>query len=108
MSKKCQKLNFFFKLPKKVFLFSKKLPKNFIFLKKKEHFWQFKKEKKGNFWQLCSKECKVFGNFLTFKWQFSRGSGVGVNSQIVIVLHTGMCYDNNALSSWNIFYPIFI
>ena len=28
-----------------------------------------------NFWQFFLKKCQVFGNFLTVKWQFSRGSG---------------------------------
>ena len=31
-------------------------------------------EEKDNFWQL-KKICQVFGNFFTFKWQFSGGSG---------------------------------
>ena len=32
-------------------------------------------EKKYNFWQFLWKKSQVFGNFLTFKWQFSGGSG---------------------------------
>ena len=28
-------------------------------------------EKNENFWQFKKKKCQVFGNFLTFKWQFS-------------------------------------
>ena len=31
--------------------------------------------KKDNFFQLFWKKCQVFVNFLTFKWQFSGGSG---------------------------------
>ena len=42
-----------------------------FFLKKKENFWQF-------FWKIC----QVFGNFLTFKWQFSGGSGVDQSEAI--------------------------
>ena len=60
MSKSCQKLD----------IFSKKLPR-IVF--KKNYQCQFF-GKNVNFWQFFEKKSQVFGNFLTFKWQFSGGS----------------------------------
>ena len=31
-------------------------------------------KKNGNFWQFLGKKWQFFGNFSTFKWQFSGGS----------------------------------
>ena len=64
MSKTCQKLDI-----------KKKMPKTFI--KKKE------KKIVGNFFE----KCQVFGNFMTFKWQFSGGSD-STNHSILINLIT--------------------
>ena len=61
--KNCQKLDIFFKKIGKNFHFFKKIAIG-NFFEKNEHFWQF-----------FLKKCQVFGNFLTVKWQFSRGSG---------------------------------
>ena len=61
------------KIAKNLTFFQKKLPKIFIFFKKiaNGNFFFFNE----NFWQFFWKKCKIFGNFLTFKWQFSGGSG---------------------------------
>jgi len=45
-----------------------------IFLKKMKIFGNFF-GKNENFWQFFWKKCQVFGISLTFKWQFSGGSG---------------------------------
>ena len=65
MSKNCQKLEIFFKkIDKNCHFFNKIAIGNFIEINNNFiHFWQF-------FW----KKFHVFGNFLTFKWQFSGGS----------------------------------
>ena len=65
--------------------FQKKLPKFFFFFFKKiiandENFWQF-------FW----KKCKVFGKFLTVKWQFSGGSDGQQMGQICDFLKISIC-----------------
>ena len=51
------------KIVKNLTFFSKKLTKIVIFSTKKDNVCQF-------FWKMF----QVFGNFLAFKWQFSRGS----------------------------------
>ena len=62
LSKNCQKLDIFFKkIDKKCHFFNKIAIGNFV--EKNDTFCQF-------FW----KKCQSFGNFLTFKWQFWRGS----------------------------------
>ena len=63
MSKIAKNLTFFQKNWQKLSFFSTKLPMA-ILLKKMTIFVNF-------FFK-----CQVFGNFLTFKWQFSRGSAV--------------------------------
>ena len=62
MSKNCQKLE----------KISKKFPK-FSFFQKIANGNFF--EKNENFMQFFKKFFQVFGNFLTFKWQFSGGPG---------------------------------
>ena len=64
MSKYCQKLEVFFKKLKKIVIFFQQNCQ-----------WQFC-YKKWQFFQFFWKKCQVFGNFLTFKWQYSGGSVV--------------------------------
>ena len=47
----------------KIVIFEKNTNRNFF-------------EKNDNFWNINSKKYQVFDNFLTFKWQFSGGSGL--------------------------------
>ena len=44
----------------------------------KNEFFCKKIAKKCHFWQFFLKKCQVFGNFLTFKWPFSGGSGIHI------------------------------
>ena len=63
----CQKIDISFKKIDKIVIFQQNC------------HWQFC-WKNDNFWQFFWKECQVFGNFLTFKWQFSGGSALGMAS----------------------------
>jgi len=63
------------KLPKTWYFFPPKMTNFFIFFQKNCHwhfFW-----KKLKFLSIFLNNCQVFGNFLTVKWQFSGGSGIG-------------------------------
>ena len=69
--------------PQNCHLNVKKLPKTCLFFKLPKIIIFFKTIANGNF---CEKmiifgkfffKCQVFGNFLTFNWQFSGGSGWG-------------------------------
>ena len=73
--KKLPKTWHFFKKIAKIFLFFFQKNLQFFFFQKNcQKFSFFFKENNDKFWQFCWKKCQVFGNFLTFKWQFSGGS----------------------------------
>ena len=73
LSKNCQKLRHL----------KKKLPK-IVFFFQKNCQWQFSWKK----WQSLAFffiKCQVFGNFFTFKWQFSWCSGLGLTFSMLSV-----------------------
>ena len=80
----------FKKFPKLDFFFQQNWQKVSFFQQNCQ--WQFC-WKNDTFCQFFWKKCQVFGNFLTFKWQFSGGSVV---YYVYIVYHTSVFFKTSS------------
>jgi len=65
-----------------------------------------------SFWQVFEKKCQVFGNFLTFNWQFSGGSGSKQHSDqhehILSYINIVVCRLLNKCCYFVSFYPAIV